>query len=458
MCHAGHRIEDVLHISDFFCDCGSRGKSQNTTSMYSNSNSSTRNSCCQLVDKVQLTPSPLSDNVFRPLKRNTGAIDLVATYPLNRVEDRVQITTNTNSFNNAIIHFTNLFNKWANNKQIVISPASILTPMLLAYTGHTIAHPISTEFERVFCSPNIRDSEFKHIHPILNTGVVKSSNHLIVNADKRVNTNWIQHINTLGCCNVTYRPFTEPTEISNYVNTLVAQETNNKITNIVEPTLFTPDSLLILLNTIYFKGSWKYPFIPHLTRNSTRFVTLNNSYQGVSMMKQDDPINVLYYEDDKTQIVELPYKEHNNVYSMGIVLSRFNNYDEAVEFKHTHHLSPTQVLVEIPKFKHRNKLELVNTFKDMGMQHAFDETANSFNRIGENVFISDIIHEAVIEIDENGTEAAAATVLIAKQACCFILPVEPKKFIANHTFRYYIRHTPSNTFLFWGTFDGESSK
>lgn len=90
VCHAGHRIEDVLHVSDFFCDCGARGKNGN-----SSAHSNVRNSCCQLVDKVQL-PSPRPDelpflkmksfsmnNLRTPSRTLAGRPDVCITRPVN---------------------------------------------------------------------------------------------------------------------------------------------------------------------------------------------------------------------------------------------------------------------------------------------------------------------------------------------------------------------------------------
>ena len=251
--------------------------------------------------------------------------------------------------------------------------------------------------------------------------------------------------------------------ICNKINSWVSDKTKQKILKIIGPDNFDPSVKLILLNAIYFNGKWEAPFKEELTQE-TPFYLLNGELTPVSMMHQKD--RFLYFEDEKIQILEMPYKcierfgtsEHC---SMFIFLPKEKYGLNEIENKLTleiieaylEKLWSIEVKVYIPKFKMEKKYELKKDLIELGMNLTFSEAADFTGIVDMSKFqppyISEIIHKAYVDVNEQGTEAAAVTMIgMAPRG----MPIhrENPVFKADHPFMFLIQDSQTKTILFLG--------
>lgn len=232
--------------------------------------------------------------------------------------------------------------------------------------------------------------------------------------------------------------------IASKINDFIAKETKNKITNVL-PTEEPADFLSALVNTIYFKGSFENQFDTANTKKDT-FTDRNGEKSEIDFMNQTEYFG--YYENDAVQMLKMNYSGRD--IAMYILL---NDDDKDVDINDIiGKMEYKKVSVSMPKFKTEFTKSFVDVLKQMGINIAFTNAAD-FSNMFDNVeaHISDVIHKTFIEVDENGTEAAAATViLIAKNS--LPMPEEIKEFKANRPFTYFIRDEVSGEILFLGEY------
>jgi serpin B len=237
------------------------------------------------------------------------------------------------------------------------------------------------------------------------------------------------------------------------INGWVEKKTKDKIKDLLQPGVLQPLTRLVLVNAIYFKGAWTTAFDKKAT--TTRPFTLENGKKvNVPMMRQVK--DFAYAEDETVQVLELPYK--GNELSMIVLLPRTVDGRKALEEKLTVEnlnrwtgaASHKRVDVQLPRFKSTSQFELSNTLNELGMKDAFSPQADFSGMTGNRyLFISAIIHKAFVDVNEKGTEAAAATAVTMREACA--PPKEPPvEFRADHPFVFLIRDNPSNAILFLG--------
>jgi serpin B len=234
----------------------------------------------------------------------------------------------------------------------------------------------------------------------------------------------------------------------------VENKTKDKIKDLLQPGVLQPLTRLVLINAIYFKGAWTTAFDKEATTTQP-FALESDTKVDVSMMRQVN--NFMYAEDETAQVLELPYKE--NELSMIVLLPRAADGRKALEEKltvetlkrWTDAMSWKQIDIQLPRFKSTSQFELSNTLDELGMRDAFSPRADFSGMTGNrDLFISAVIHKAFVEVNEKGTEAAAATAKFL--ALGFELPEPPRpiEFKADHPFVFLIRDNPSGAILFLG--------
>ncbi len=202
--------------------------------------------------------------------------------------------------------------------------------------------------------------------------------------------------------------FEDPASID-IINNWVNENTKGKITKIVDN--IPPEAVMYLINAIYFKGDWKYQFDKDYTKDDF-FTTGNGSKISCKMMEQGNDFN--YYSNDLFQAVELPYGDSS--FSMIIFLPKQDINDLINQFNETNWNAWLESFkikegnIWLPKFELKYDLELNDVLKAIGMGIAFSEIAD-FTKIYSpgNLFISKVKHKTYVKVDEEGTEAAAAT-------------------------------------------------
>jgi serpin B len=234
------------------------------------------------------------------------------------------------------------------------------------------------------------------------------------------------------------------------INGWVSDQTAQRIKDLLPPESIDANTRMVLANAIYFKGSWARTFAKGDTRDGT-FRMSTGSTVPVPMMSQKGQFN--FGENDIVKVLELPYTTGD--LSMIFVLPQkpdglpdVENAMTAVSFQEwLSLLSPVEDLpVSIPRFSYTSTFQLGAELKALGMTDAFTDTADfSGISIADQLSIGDVFHKAFVDVNEEGTEAAAAT---AVTIVAVMAPVD--NFYADHPFLFFIRHNRSGAILFFG--------
>lgn len=237
------------------------------------------------------------------------------------------------------------------------------------------------------------------------------------------------------------------------INGWVANKTHDKITKIIDQ--LSPDARMVLLNAIYFYGTWAKEFDEEGTKMRNFFKT-DGTTKEVPMMSKEDKLD--YTTNNLFSAVKLPYG--TGQYNMLVMLPSSgkssqdvidelstNNWKNwAKDFKTEDH-----VVVSMPRFKFAFDTELNKVLKQMGMVNAFSQTSADFSKIsGIFLYISAVIHKTFIDVNETGTEAAAVTAIVFETTSAG--PNEPQKiyFTVDKPFVFAITEKDSDAILFIG--------
>jgi serine protease inhibitor len=241
--------------------------------------------------------------------------------------------------------------------------------------------------------------------------------------------------------------FMDPLSV-NVINSWVSDNTQNKIDKIIDQ--INPMTIMFLINAIYFKGIWTYQFNEENTVNSPFYLT-DSTEKTCPLMKVAGTFN--YYSNDKLKAVDLPYGDKN--FSMTVILPKSgieveNLIGELSQINWNNwigQLSESEGEIYLPRFKLEYKKSLVEILAQLGMGIAFTSQAD-FTRINSagNLFISEVKHKSFVEVNEEGTEAAAITSV----EITFTAVGSGFVFRANRPFIFVIREKNSGTILFIG--------
>jgi len=244
----------------------------------------------------------------------------------------------------------------------------------------------------------------------------------------------------------------DPEGVRRSINEWVSDQTRSRIKDIIPPGVIDTLTRLVLANAIYFKATWEYKFEANNTADR-QFYLLNGDRISVPTMEINHPVTFSYAAGDGWQAVALPYLGGST--EMVIMVPDNGNF-EAFESDLSAEdygqilaaMEPQAVILSMPKFSFETQVGLRELLAGMGMQAAFDPVAADFSGIDgqRDLFISDAIHKAFIAVDEKGTEAAAATVVVMSTAS---MP-EGIVLTIDRPFIYLIRDTPTGTILFMG--------
>ena len=207
---------------------------------------------------------------------------------------------------------------------------------------------------------------------------------------------------------------------------------------------------MVLANALYFKGMWKNKFSKDDTKEK-EFTNSDGSKSKVQMMFQSSMF--LGYEGLDMDFVEFPYGNEN--YCMDVFLPHedkkldecMKNFNQKTLEEYLNKAGKGEVLVEMPRMKLEYMNSLVKPLKAMGMTDAFSEKADFSGLSDEKVSISDVIQATFVNVDEEGTEAAAVTVATLDNS---IMPMRTSTFYINRPFAYIIREKTTGTILFMG--------
>ncbi|MEZ4907335.1 MAG: serpin family protein [Saprospiraceae bacterium] len=284
--------------------------------------------------------------------------------------------------------------------------------------------------------------------PLLDNNVVmKNANSIWYKNGYPVLEDYLTTCNDYFKSEIESRDFSDEATLDE-INQWVEDNTEGKIKDILD--MIPGDAVMYLINAIYFKGTWKYKFDEKNTYKGD-FTLQNGGKVSVDMMNEEE-LPVSYYNDEMISAIDIPYGD--SIYSITILLpnSGYNidNLIDGIDIDYWNEITSgfyhVTMNVTVPKFKIEYKNEISKILSDLGMPIAFTSMADfsGINGFG-NLFISRVIHQSFVEVDEAGTEAAAATVVEV-----LYNSIQDNYFVADKPFVFVIKENKTNSILFIG--------
>ncbi|MEH1849075.1 MAG: serpin family protein [Nostoc sp.] len=366
-----------------------------------------------------------------------------------------KILESTNKFGFKL--FSEVLKNDQGEKNVFISPSSVAIALAMTYNGASGTTQLGIAKTLELQGMNLQE---------INSSYAAALKQLLDNSDAKVQLNianslWanqdysfrpdflqrVQYFYKAKVSNLNFKDAAAPSIINNWVK----ENTNGKITEIVET--IKPNDVLFLINAIYFKGKWSKEFDKNQTAQYPFYITSGRQKQHPMMSQSGD---YRYYENKQFQAVSLPYGKDGK-FSFYIFLPKQNSNLNAfyqnlnVENweKWMTQFSKQKGFIRLPRFKTEYDITLNDALKTLGMEEAFSSKAN-FSGIGKNLKISEVKHKTFVEVNEEGTEAAAATSVGIVLTALRQEP-EPFRMIVDHPFFCAIRDNQTGSVLFMGS-------
>jgi len=308
------------------------------------------------------------------------------------------------------------------SENIIISPLSIHLAMALLYNG--VQGKSKEELREVMGLVNVTDETFleESRNLLLSYSELKRklitkielANVMFADDTFKLNDDFQNTLKTYFLTGVNQVDYSNGVESTDTINDWVSNKTNDLIRNLIPQGYLSVDTRLMLLNAVYFKANWELPFQQILT-SKRKFDVSNDSSVDVDMMFQESEI--LYGEDKElqSQVISLQYEDPN--FAMIIILPNEETPLDSLsshiihkDFNMIHQsLSQTELLLGMPKFKLGYKTDLTAAFKALGVKDIFGDSADLSKITDELLLVSGILHQTKIEVNEEGSEAAAVT-------------------------------------------------
>lgn len=387
------------------------------------------------------------------------ALVLYPTTPAQRLAiDTYATEESVDSLSDAINQFAfSLYSQLSRESEdnLFISPYSIFVALAMTYEG--AKGQTAQEMYDILGVPQNNETmlcSFGRIYNLLNQKkeyTLNTANALWTQNDYTFLDEYLEFINNYYMGKATDVDFGDAEQAARIINEWVEKNTGGKIKDLISSGDIDPLTKLILTNAIYFKGTWKYQFNPDDTNNADFEITPGSTVSIPMMSLSESDYDFKYYETEEMQMLELPYK--GDKLSMIIILPTENDivsfensftYENFLAWKEQ--CAETSVQIGLPKFTMETEYNLKESFIDMGMTTPFSMDADFSGMNGnQDLFIEKIKHKAYIKVNEEGTEAAAAT------SVHMTLKSAPGiSFYADHPFLYLIHHTETDTILFMG--------
>ncbi|NLK00961.1 MAG: serpin family protein [Clostridia bacterium] len=340
------------------------------------------------------------------------------------------------------------------NKSIFISPLSISSALTMTYNGAETTTKKAMEevlglgdLDRAVVNEN-----YSHLLNYLQNAdesiELNTANSIWIRSGEEIKKDFLEKNRNNFNAEIDTLDFSRDSSVDT-INEWIDNATKGKISKMLNPPI-NPDVIMYLINAIYFKGEWGMQFDPERTFDG-EFKTLSGNKQTVKMMSLKDEFQ--FIEGDDCKAIRLPYG--NGQMSMYAVLPNesisINDFIKDLDREWWANIrgnlvETDDVLVQMPKFKLEYGIKNLNdNLKNLGMEEAFGDEAD-FSAIREDVYISNVLHKAVIEVNEEGSEAAAATVVEVQEMAA----MEPTTFIADRPFVFIIADDTTGSILFIG--------
>ena len=352
--------------------------------------------------------------------------------------------------------FSEVLKNNSGKDNIFVSPSSVAIALAMAYNGASgsTQQAMAKTLELQGMSLPEINSAYATLKDLLENPdpqvQLTIANSLWANQEATLQPNFIQSAQEFYKAKVTNLDFQDAAS-ANTINKWVQDSTRGKINNIVEK--IEPDQVLFLINAIYFKGQWSNQFDKSQTAEHP-FKSISGEQKKHPMMSQTGEYR--YYENDQFQAISLPYGEDGKV-SFYIFLpkeeSNLQTFYQNLNFdnweKWMSQFRSRDGFIRLPRFKMDYDITLNDALKALGMAEAFSNQAN-FSGMGENLKISQVKHKTFVEVNEEGTEAAAAT-SVGMVPTSFREKPEPFRMIVDRPFFSAIRDNQTGSILFMGS-------
>ena len=359
------------------------------------------------------------------------------------------------------------------DENIFYSPYSISAALAMTYEGAN--GQTADEMKSVFHFPedNTLRPNFAAIYNEINKKdkeyELRTGNALWVQQDYSFLEEYLTKIGNFYGGKAANLDFVKETEKSRKtINSFIEEQTNDKIKDLIPKGVLSALTRLVLTNAIYFKGTWEWEFDKSDTSEQDFKITPTNIVKTSIMYMDPDKARFNYSETENMQILELPYK--GKEISMLVLLPKqgeeydfetdkvitFNYSLEDIELsleklnEYKSQMQETKLdAIYLPKFEFDTKYNLNENLKALGMPTAFDAGNADFSGMNGNLdlFISQVIHQAYIKVDEKGTEAAAATAVVMTLTSS---ATPSNIFRADHPFIFIIQERETGNILFIG--------
>jgi len=348
-------------------------------------------------------------------------------------------------------------------KNVFISPYSIsaaLSMVLLGSKGNTTAELLKGLGFARSADPNVvhkRQQELlQHLDGAQSNIILKIANKLFVEQSYQVAQKFLQESEQYYHTEAESLDFKVKFNDSRiYINKWIEEKTEQKITNLLPALSVSSFTRLVIANAIYFKGSWMNKFIVEHTHLSDFYV--DQTYVAkVEMMSQEKKFNFGLDQELGVQVVSLPYKGEDVSMIILVPLERYGlklleeklTYDKLKNL--TSKLSKQKVILSMPKMKLEFSINLIPILQSLGIDDVFDVSRANLSGISgqQDLYVSGAFHKAFLEVNEEGSEAAAATALVVGLNS-FSFPIQVT---CDHPFMFCIMHNPTQSVLFMGRF------
>lgn len=345
--------------------------------------------------------------------------------------------------------------KQENNKNVFISPASVAIALDMTYNGangstqQAMAKALELQglsLQEINSSNAALKQLLENSDPEIQLNIANS---LWANQGVKFNPDFIKKNQDFYQAKVTNLNFQDPNSVSK-INNWVSESTRGRIDKIVEK--IEPDQVLFLLNAIYFKGKWTNEFDKQQTVQQPFYLTSGTQKQH-PMMSQKGKYK--YYENEQFQAASLPYGKDGK-FSFYVFLPKKNsnlksfyeNLNAENWEKWISQFSLREGLIRLPRFKMDYEITLNTALEALGMGEAFTNQAD-FSQMGQNFQISEVKHKTFVEVNEEGTEAAATT-SVGVTAVSATFNQQPFQMIVDRPFFCAIRDNQTGSILFMG--------
>lgn len=350
----------------------------------------------------------------------------------------------------------------SDKENLFFSPFSIDVALLMTRQGAKL--DTKTSFDKVLhIDSNLND---KNAHDFIlslkrfknSTNQLNVSNSIWIQNNYKIETDFQNKIQTNYFADAFHVNFSDQSKSATEINKWAAQKTNNLIKNLISPNQITVSTKLVLINAIYFIDKWDKQFEKNETKKND-FYGVNNDTVKINFMNETGYYD--YFENADFQFISKYYAGKDKSFCMILPKKRYgiSSIDASIDklildsiFKHS---TSTLVDLSMPKFKLEASYSLNESLSKLGLKKAFADDANFLGiSTSSRLRINKIIHKTYIEVNEEKTEAAAATRIDCINGIILYdeLAPKPKVFNANHPFMFMIIDNQTKSIIFMGRY------